>query len=176
MPTARRLVASLLFVVAVLGPATARERTDFERLQGVPVSLTQAVELIENESKGRVVHIAFEVEHDRSVWNADALTDAGMFAYRIDAISRRFVGIVEKSIRGRLYVAVADFTLADLRATKVSVAEAVALAERDTAAKAEQFEVSRVGTRIEFSIQLRTADARRTVRIDSSSGEILSKH
>jgi uncharacterized membrane protein YkoI len=176
MPTALRILASHLFVFSFLGAAVAREPNDFERFRGMPVSLTAAVELVENESKGRVVHIAFEVEHDRSVWNADALTDTGMFAYRIDATSRRLVGVVEKSIRGRVYVAVTDLSLADLRAAKVSVAEAVAFAERDAAATAEQLEVIRSGSRIEFAIRLRAATSTRSVRIDASNGEILSKH
>ena len=176
MQTKYRVLASLLFAVLYWGSADGRELTDFERFQSMPVSLTQATEFVENESKGRVVHIAFVVEHDRSVWNADALTDTGMFEYRIDAASRRLVGIVEKSIRGRLYVAVTDLGLADLRAAKVSIAEAVALAERDTAAKAEQLEVKRVGSGIEYIIQLRTAGASHNVRIDASNGEIVSKH
>jgi uncharacterized membrane protein YkoI len=169
------ILTSLLVAVALLGTATAREPTDFERIQGMPVSLTQAVELVENESRGRVVHIAFEAEHDRSVWRVDALTDVGMFDYRIDAVSGRFVGIVEKPIRGRLYVAVTDLSLADVRAMNVGVAEAVALAERDTAAKADQLEVSRAGGRIEYILRLRSADARRTVRVDASNGNLVSK-
>ncbi len=59
---------------------------------------------------------------------------------------------VEKSICGRLNIAVTDLTLADLRATKVSVAKAIAIAERDTSAKVDQLHVRRVGTRIEFAV------------------------
>ena len=103
MQTKYRVLASLFLAVLYWGSADGLELTDFEHFQSMPVSLTEATEFVENESKGRVVHIAFVVEHDRSVWNADALIDTGMFEYRIDAASRRLVGIVEKSICGRLY-------------------------------------------------------------------------
>jgi uncharacterized membrane protein YkoI len=169
------LLISLLAAPLGIERADAREPTDFERFQSLPVSLAQAVEIVERESRGRVVHIAFAVEHDRSVWDADALSDSGMFEYRVDAVSGRFVRVIEQQTRGRLFTFFNGLDLADIRRTTISIDQAVAIAERETSARAARLDIDRLGTQTEYEIFLRSADRRHRVRVDAHSGRILGR-
>jgi hypothetical protein len=104
--------------------ASAQDANALKRLQDMQTSLGDAIQIVERESLGRVMRAAFVEEHNRAVWEVDALSDLGMFEYRVEAASGRLVRMGETAMRGRLYSIVPGLRLDDLGKTRISASEA----------------------------------------------------
>jgi uncharacterized membrane protein YkoI len=168
-----RFLPALLILLLVL-PASGREQpTEGQRVQP-QISLSRAIAIVEKESDGRVVHIALETEHDRTVWDVDTLTDMGMFDYRLDATSGRLVS-VGRSGRSGLYTFITGFALQDLKALKIAPSEAASIAETATASKAVSLAVHHIDGRVEYEVVARDAATRQRLRIDATSGRIVAR-
>jgi uncharacterized membrane protein YkoI len=170
-PFCRFLPALLILLLAL--PASGKEPTEGQRVQP-QISLSRAIAIIEKESDGRVVHIALETEHDQTVWDVDALTDMGMFDYRLDATSGRLVS-VGRSGRSGLYTFITGFALQDLKALRIAPSEAASIAETATAAKAVSLAVHHIDGRVEYEVVTRDPATRHRLRIDATSGHIVAR-
>lgn len=173
------LVVSL-FGLAVAAPSFADSDVfESKRFETAKVSLLQAIEIAERESKGKAFKAELDIEHGRVVWEIKLLTSLGLLEYEIDTESGRVSKIEDERVRGRLYSFIKGVSLKDIDGAKSSVAEAIALAERQTSAKAIELEIEReyerVG-RLEYEITLRSAGSRHRVRVDAESGQVVSKH
>ncbi len=167
------LLVSTLFLLP--GALAAQDAGSYGRLQGLPITLSHAVRIVQREGEGRVVHVEFVEEHDRSIWEVNSLGDKGMFEYRVDAVSGRLIRISELPLRGRLYSMVVGLTPNKIKSAKISTAEAVSRAERDTRATAERLEIDQPRSHMEYMIVLRNVEGLHRLRIDAESGEIVFK-
>ena len=104
------------------------------------------------------------------------MTSLGTLEYKVNAASGEIVKVEEERIRGRLFTFITGLNLKEIEGAKMAAAEAVALAERETVAKAIMLAVEHDQGRIEYEIFLRAGDKPHKVKIDGGSGQILSKH
>jgi len=175
MPALRPILALMVMLLALPRAAAAQDTGGFERLQGLKISLSHSVRIVEREGEGRVVHAALEEEYGRPVWQVNALSEQGMREYWVDAMSGRLLRIAELPLRGRVYSLLVGLTPDKIRNAKLNVTDAVTRAEADTRAKAELMEIDQPRSRMEYLVVLRDAERLHRIRMDADSGEIVFK-
>ena len=171
-------VSALLVGLSLAGPSIADEDEILEskRLDTIKVSLGQAIEIAERDSKGKAVKAEFDIEHDHVLWEIKIFSGTGLLAYEIDTESGQ-IAKVEQRAQEQLYSMVMAARFRGIEAAKTSAIEAVAVAEQQTAAKAIFLEVEREYGRIgqfEYEIILSSKSKRHWVRVDAATGHIVS--
>lgn len=172
---------ALLVGLSLTAPSIADEDEIFEskRLDTIKVSLGQAIEIAERDSKGKAVKAEFEIEHNHAVWEVKILSGTGLLDYEIDTDSGHIAKINDERVQERLYSMVMATRFRGVEAAKTSAVEAVAAAEQKTAAKAVFLEVEREYGRVgvgqfEYEIILRSGDKSYWVGVDAATGHIVS--
>ena len=172
----RYLVANMLGLLLGLGvsaPSIAdRDETfAFKHFHTAAISLGDAIEIAERESKGKAVKVDFDFQHSLPVWDVKVLSAVGFLEYEIDADSGKVAKVDDDCVRGRLYSFIMEVGLNDLEAAKAGASQAVSEAERQMGARAISLDVERKGWRVgplEYDIVLRSEMKWYRVRVEAA--------
>ncbi len=177
----RYLVVNMLGLLLGLGvsvPSIADqdETFAFKHFHTAAVSLGEAIEIAERESKGKAVKVEFDFQHSLPVWDVKILSAVGFLEYAIDADSGKVAKVDDDCVRGRLYSVIMEVGLNDLEAAKAGASQAVLEAERQMGARAVSLDVERKYWRVgplEYNIVLRSEMKWYRVKVDSTTGLIV---
>ena len=146
-------------------------------LDTIKVSLGQAIEIAERDSRGKAVKVELDIEHNHAVWEVKIFDGTSLLEYEVNAESGQIAKRDDERGPEWVYSSVMAMRFKDFEAVKTSAIEAVAAAEQRTAAKAIFLEVEREYGRIgqfEYEIILSSKSKRHWVRVDAATGHIVS--
>lgn len=169
-------VLALLVGLSLSAPSRADEDeiVESKRLDTIKVSLGQAIEIAEHDSKGQAVKVELDIEHNHAVWEIKILSGIDLLEYEVDTESGQTAKIEDERVP---YSSVMAMRYRGFVAVKTSAVEAVAAAEQQTGAKAIFLEVEREYGRVgqfEYEIILSSANKSYWVRVDAATGHIIS--
>lgn len=151
--------------------ANAVSSREADALNKSTVSLTQATQIAEKQEAGKTLHAEFDIEKDRAIWEVKVLSAAGVKEYKIDASTGAVVKVEDEHIRGKLTNFVTGMNLKDLNNAKMSLAQAVADAEKKMNGKAVKAEVEHERGAVQYDVFVRTANKTEKVKIEASTGQ-----
>lgn len=137
------------------------------------VSLSQATQLVEKQDQSKTIGAEFDIEKGRPLWEIKTLGSAGVKEYKVDASSGAIIKVEDEHIRGKLTNFVTGMNLKDLETAKMTLSQAISMAEKNGNGKAVKVQVEHERGGIQYDISVRTTDATKKVKIDAATGRAM---
>lgn len=156
-----------MFSFGGLAQAQALNSPETQALLGATVSLSKAVEISEKQSLGKSLGAMFDIEKGRALWEVVILNATGLQEFKVDASTGQVIKIK------LLTNFVSSMNLKDLETAKTTLAQAVAMAERQSKGKAIKVQVEHERGSVQFDVSVRVGDSTKKSKIDAESGKAL---
>lgn len=161
--------------VAAISAVNATSSTEAAALATVKVSLVDAVSMLEKDGKGKTVGVEFDIEKNIPMWEVKMLGNEGVLEYKVNANSGNVVKIEDEHIRGSLMSFVTGMKMQDLQNEKMSLSEAVGMAEKKFSGKSVKVQIEHENDSIQYDIFVYTPAGIRKYKIDAISGTVLNQ-
>ena len=170
-------ISSLILTTALATGASLSVRADdmheADQLAKAKVSLGQAVQLAEKADQGKTLDAEFDIEKGHPLWEIKTLGSAGVKEYKVDATTGTILKIEDENIRGRLTNFITGMNMKDLDAAKMTLPQAIAMAEKSVNGKAVKVEVEHEHRGIQYDISVRGGDSTKKVKVDGANGKVM---
>lgn len=139
--------------ISAAGGSAAVEAASYETLSNAKMSLTGAIEAVEEKSGGKVIEAEFDNE-DGGTYEISVLTGEKLQEYELNASSGA-VREIENEMFEKYLIRLDPETLSS---AETSLVEAIAIAEKQVGGKAAEADVDRSGDTVDYEIEVVTAD------------------
>lgn len=175
MPGRTRGPLALLALGGMLlaAPALATGKKDAQALSQAKMSLSEAIETVTKQGNGVVIEAEFEAVKDGGQYEVDVLGAEKLTEYTLDANSGQVTGTEEKTLGKYL----TGMKPEDLRNTRTSLVEAIAIAEQQTGGKAIEAETERRrGDNIQHEVKVTKPDGSTDkVAVNAATGQVAER-
>ena len=172
----RLLIAAAVPALAVLGWTSAAARPsdiELEIMQTAKLDLAQAIATAERETGGRVIEAELDEDDDMFFYKLEVMRDNDLVLVYINPASGVVVGTREPGVmRGTSRDSAQDRAEA-VRGAKVSLSQALAIAEERTGGRAVEIEIEREGSSYLYEVTTIQPGLEHDLEIDIQSGTIL---
>lgn len=158
-------------------PATdaARLSSDFQAIQGAAVSLAQAIGTAEGQANGRAISAEFEARDANEPAHYDVKVvhaDGKLIEHEIDATTGRIISSENQPFE-RYFTRLKP---ADFQNARLSLREAIAMAEQraGAGARALEAEVDRESSNVVYEIEIASAERSQELTIDGN-GQVVER-
>ena len=139
--------------ISAAGGSAAVEAASYETLSNAKMSLTGAIEAVEEKSGGKVIEAEFDDE-DGGTYEISVLTGEKLQEYELNASSGA-VREIENEMFEKYLIRLDPERLSS---AETSLVEAIAIAEKQVGGKAAEADVDRSGDTVDYEIEVVTAD------------------
>ncbi len=169
------IALAIILNVAAISAVNATSSKEADALSAAKVSLVEAVNKLEKDGKGKTVGAEFDIEKDVPIWEVKMLGNDGVLEYKVNANTGAIVKIEDEHIRGSLMAFVTGMKMKDLQSEKMSLSEAVGMAEKKFSGKSVKVQIEHENDSIQYDIFVYTPAGIHRYKIDAMSGTVLNQ-
>lgn len=166
--------AALALVLTQVGPALANTDGEVDAFRQARVSLTQAIEKAEKQGKGKAVSVDFDTKNSVGLYEVSVVSGETVTRWDIDASNGKVASGDKETLATWLQKLGAGVKPEELTGSRTTLTQAVGLAEAQAGGKAIEADVEHSDNRLTYDIQVLNGAETRTIRIDSTNGQILA--
>lgn len=164
--------AALALVLFQTGPSLANTDGEIDAFRQARVSLTQAIEKAEKQGKGKAVSVDFDTKNNVGLYEVSVVSGETVSRWDIDASNGKVASGDKETLATWLQKLGAGVKPEELTGSRTTLTQAVGLAEAQ-GGKAIEADVQHDDNRLTYDIKVLNGADTRTIRIDSSNGQVL---
>lgn len=165
--------AALALFLIQTGPVLANSDGEIDAFRQARVSLTQAIEKAEKQGKGKAISVDFDTKNNVGLYEVSVVTGETVTRWDIDASNGKVASGDKETLATWLQKLGAGVKPEELTGSRTTLTQAVGLAEAQ-GGKAIEADVQHNDNRLTYDIKVLNGTDTRTIRIDSSNGQVLA--